>query len=121
MSLAGGIVLPLAGAYARHVGLPEDAAALRARLEARLSAAPPLSVALTVLGALFVRWLAPALLLARPRRFDGLSEGDRERLLGRLQRAGSPALRGLFFGVRPLLLSLCYGLRDPGPPAGRRG
>jgi uncharacterized membrane protein len=101
-------VLPLARAYAAHAGRPRDEAELRADLSAVLSDTGALSRALMTAGALFVRGAAPAVYLGRWTGFASLSADERERLLEALQREGAPAIRGLFLGIKPLLLALCY-------------
>ena len=102
-------ILPLARDYARHAGLDDDRQALRARLRARLELAPWWARAYFAAGALFVRYAAPFLYVGRVRTFSGLSEAERENLLGRLQRDGRPVARAAFLGVKTLLAVACYG------------
>jgi len=102
-------LLPLASDYARHAGLDDELGPLAARLRARLELAPWWARAYFGAGALFVRFAAPLLYLGRARTFAGLSEDERERLLGLLQRDGRPAARAAFLGVKTLLAVTVYG------------
>lgn len=112
------LILPLARGYARHAGLDDDRRALAARLRARLELVPWWARAYFAAGALFVRCAAPFLYLGRARTFSGLSDGERERLLGLLQRDGRLAARAAFLGVKTLLVVACYG---PAGLSARRG
>lgn len=103
------LVLPLARDYARHAGLDDDPGALAARLRARLALAPWWARAYFGAGALFVRCAAPLLYLGRARTFSGLSEDEREQLLGLLQRDGRPVARAAFLGVKTMLAVTVYG------------
>lgn len=103
------LLLPLARDYARHAGRGDDPAALGARLRERLGLAPWWARAYFGAGALFVRFAAPPLYLGRARTFAGLSEDEREKLLGLLQRDGRPAARAAFLGVKTLLAVAVYG------------
>lgn len=106
-------LLPLAREYARHAGLDDDRAALSARLRSRLALAPRWARAYFGAGALFVRFAAPLLYLGRPRTFAGLSDAEREDLLGRLQRDGRPAARAAFLGVKTMLAVTVHRPREP--------
>lgn len=104
-------LLPLARGYARHAGLDDGREALAARLRSRLSLAPWWARAYFGAGALFVRFAAPLLYLGRARSFAGLTDEEREDLLGRLQRDGRPAARAAFLGVKTMLAVTVYGPR----------
>lgn len=101
----------LCRAYAAHVGLPEPAAGFAAEVDRRLYWWPAWARLSAVLTAAAVRWLAPLLLLGRPRRFDALSPDDMEAVLARLQQSRWPAARGAFLMVKTVVLGTCYGLR----------
>jgi hypothetical protein len=96
-------LFPLARDYARHAGLDDGREALTARLRSRLELAPWWARAYFGAGALFVRFVAPLLYLSRARSFAGLTDEERESLLGRLQRDGRPAARAAFLGVKTML------------------
>lgn len=100
------LVLPFAAAYARHGGYGVQGRALEEALGPRLRALPAWSRAHAAAAALFARWLAPALLLGRLRRFERLDEPGRERLLAKLQYSAAP-LRAFYFGVKAPLLAAC--------------
>lgn len=102
------LILPLARGYARHVGLDDEPAALREKLERRLSPAPAWARAYFAVGALFVRWLAPWFYAGRATTFEDLAEAEREDLLTTLQREPRPSLRALFLGVKTILVIVCY-------------
>jgi hypothetical protein len=103
------LLLPLARDYARHAGLDDGRDSLAARLRSRLELAPWWARAYFGAGALFVRCAAPFLYLGRARTFAGLSEDERERLLGLLQRDGRPVARAAFLGVKTMLAVTVYG------------
>jgi hypothetical protein len=101
----------LCRAYAAHVNLPEPPDGFAAEVNRRLAWWPAwarLAAGFTAAG---VRWLAPLLLIARPRRFDALSSDDKEAVLARLQQTRWPAVRGAFLMVKTIMLGSCYGLR----------
>lgn len=102
------LALPFARAYARHGGYRLDEAELSRVLERRLAALPPWARAHAAAAALFARWLAPAALLGRARRFERLEDPDREALLAALQRAPAP-LRALYLGIKAPLMTVCAG------------
>ncbi|MBI2384836.1 MAG: hypothetical protein HYV14_02365 [Elusimicrobia bacterium] len=101
-------LLPLARGCARHAGLDDRREVLAARLRSRLSLAPRWARAYFGAGALFVRFAAPFLYLGRARSFAGLTDAERERLLGLLQRDGRPAARAAFLGVKTMLAVTVY-------------
>ncbi len=98
----------VAAAYADHVGVPRPSAAA---LRERIAPWPAWARASVRASAWALRWLAPAALLRRPRRFEELSQGDAERLLLRLQGLRAPAARGAFLTVKAAVLGCCYGAR----------
>lgn len=108
-------VLPLALAYAQHIGLEADPAEMREDLRKRLSLMPPWARASLAAGAFLVRRLSPGLMIGKWRSFESLEEGERERLLERLRSSASPAVRIAFLGLRSLILAACYG-RGNWPP-----
>jgi hypothetical protein len=102
------VILPLARAYAEHAGVSRSEKELEEALMKDLSDAGALARLLMTSGALFVRAAAPLLFLGKSAGFGGLSPADREELLRRLQNCGFPPVRGLFLGVKPAILALCY-------------
>lgn len=106
------LTLPAARAYADLVGARREDAELERGLERRLRAAPLLARLAACAGALFLRFAAPPLLLARWTSFERLSAAQRDALLGRLQRSDRPSLRALFLAIKPLILAACYGREE---------
>lgn len=101
-------ILPLARVYAEQAGLPLSDEAILAGLEARLSRMPRGAREASALAALLVRWVAPSLLMGRPRRLESLIPAQKDAILCRLQRSG-PALRGVFLGAKSLAAGAAYG------------
>lgn len=101
----------LCRAYAAHVGLPESPDGFASEVDRRLSRWPAWARLGAVSAAAAVRWLAPLILVGRPRRFDALSSDEKEAVLARLQRARWPAARGAFLMVKTVVLGTCYGMR----------
>ncbi|MDP6989840.1 MAG: GMC family oxidoreductase [Planctomycetota bacterium] len=102
-------VFAFANAYARHVGIEIDPAVLREQTTEALRGLPAGPRLLAVGSALALRWLAPALYCARPRRFEHLDAEQREALLARLQRARGMLARGAFLALKSVVLGACYG------------
>ena len=102
-------VFAFASAYARHVGIEIDPAVLREQITEALRGLPAGPRLLAVGSALALRWLAPALYCARPRRFEHLDAEQREALLARLQRARGMLARGAFLALKSVVLGACYG------------
>ena len=109
--ISAGMILPLARAYARHAGLDDGRDELSARLSSRLALAPCWARAYFAAGALFVRFAAPLLYLGRARTFAGLTDEEREVLLGRLQRDVRLPARAAFLGIKTMLAVTVYGRR----------
>ncbi|MBI4249337.1 MAG: hypothetical protein HY611_07525 [Elusimicrobia bacterium] len=107
--VSAGCLQAFALAYARHIQAGANADELRERLERRLTLLPVWARWLAWSGAFAMRWMLPALLLKRARRFESLDETEAEEFLLRLQCSGNPAIKVLFLSVKSLLLPACYG------------
>ncbi|MAE28810.1 MAG: GMC family oxidoreductase [Planctomycetota bacterium] len=96
-------------AYASHVGIELDPVLLREQSDEALRSLPAGPRHLAVGSALALRWLAPTLYCASPRRFERLDAERRERLLARLQHTRGMLGRVAFLALKAVVLGACYG------------
>ncbi len=109
MSLCQRLILSFAGPYAGGAGWASESGGFETRLRSRLAALPWWARLLAAAIALLARWLAPAVFLGRPCRFENLTDDQRDALLARLQFCRPLALRGAFLLLESLVLPASYG------------